>query len=321
MLELEERHSKLLETLTRNCRANVNAIARQTGLSRTTVKKRLKRLEKEYGLKYVLSINRHKLGISFNVLIKAKLKKEVPEKELRSVLSKSYIPQFAALTKGDFDLVIFASALDSDEFDEWDVGVRKELNNYIESWDVLTVLKERYGFFPPSQNLLAKARLKPMEKEILGILNKDVRTPIKDIASQLKMSSPLVKYHLKKLEKSKLFEFRLVFTEKVEPDKLIIFTRAFVPKGFTEINHNFRNFMIGNIRNLCYFARLTGDSDLCTIGSFDNMDKLYDFQGKYKKSTEKMAKSHSSAIILKTIIGDLRINPFESEEKYAMPAY
>lgn len=106
-MEASEADMRLLTALSMNARASFSTIGRVAGLSPSAAYARVKKLEKQYGIKYTAEIDLDKLGyITYLILIK--FQTEIPSTEsLKAAVEKDPRIQLALLTKGEYDLIIF----------------------------------------------------------------------------------------------------------------------------------------------------------------------------------------------------------------------
>ena len=96
----------LLMALSMNSRMPVPRMAELAGLNEQTAYYKLKALEEKLGIKYLLEIDVEKLGyLRYLILIKFDDEKPTRE-EIEEAIRDEYNIQFAAMTKGDYDVVM-----------------------------------------------------------------------------------------------------------------------------------------------------------------------------------------------------------------------
>ena len=147
--DVDEIDKKILMILSMNARATMPFIAKMTGLSTSAAEYRVKKLEEKFGIKYILELDARKLGYTTYLLL-AKFEENIPPlSELQELLSKDLKIQFAALVKGNFDLVAFV--LDEDAVNTVDnfyiYLVKGSLSKYIARWDIIP-FGQTYSFVP-----------------------------------------------------------------------------------------------------------------------------------------------------------------------------
>src|SRR3989344_5113586 len=212
-MELKEQDFKIISYLYHNDREPVSKIAKSCKLTRDQVEYKLnKYISSGLIVKFHTIFNYKKLGYDCYAIILIKANHEsLKELELTLEKNKNLISYGKAF--GKYDLYI--NSIFKDE---------KELSNYIS--DLITkynisdyiVVKPYFGEFYPLKFFKAtdknnfplvnefetKVKLDEKEKLILKALEKDGRMKIIDIAKETKMSSELILYKLKKLQKEKV---------------------------------------------------------------------------------------------------------------------
>ncbi len=103
----QEVDSQILTILSMNARASVSFIAKKTGLTRSVVETKMNHFEEQLGLQYLLELDVTKLGFR-SYLVLAKFEGESPSPELlQELIRKEPHIQYAALLKGDYDLMMY----------------------------------------------------------------------------------------------------------------------------------------------------------------------------------------------------------------------
>lgn len=121
MVRIDETDLTVIRALKKNARMSVQKIARETGLAKATVHRRIRKLEKSKVIRgYTVVLNREQLGkdVIAYVLIRT-----APAADynvmLESVKNRDEVEDIAAIA-GDFDVLIKVSAKNV-----------KELNNFV----------------------------------------------------------------------------------------------------------------------------------------------------------------------------------------------
>ncbi len=148
--ELLEVDKQVLTMLSMNARMPISLIAKRAGLSRSEANTKIKNFEKRYGMRYILETDVKRFGL-LPYLIFVKFDKEQPPVDvIKKLLQDEPKVQFAAMTKGDYDLVIYW--LDSGDpisasGDAWKIEASPLLKGYGARWDVL-YFGQAYSFVP-----------------------------------------------------------------------------------------------------------------------------------------------------------------------------
>jgi DNA-binding Lrp family transcriptional regulator len=99
--------SKILTILSMNGRATLDFIGKHVGLSKHPTYRRIKRLEENYGIKYIAEIDVSKFGY-LGYMAFVKFRDKVPDLHLiRKALENEPRVQLVLLTNGEYDLVIY----------------------------------------------------------------------------------------------------------------------------------------------------------------------------------------------------------------------
>ncbi len=97
----------LLTVLSMNSRLSAPKIAKIVGINEQAVYSRIKALEKKFGLKYILEVNLERLGYAPYLLL-IKFRGNAPTThELEKAFGSDPRIQFAATTKGNYDLIAY----------------------------------------------------------------------------------------------------------------------------------------------------------------------------------------------------------------------
>ncbi len=171
----------LLRALSMNGRISMSVLGKMIGLKETAVSLQVKKLEKRYGIKYLAEIDVTKFGYT-QFLVTVKFLGDSPKIEvLREILSKDARVQLGLMTKGDFNLVIYALAKDSAEINTVVARLREKIN-YRSIW-ITSPLQEGYGFVPlrPEFLDLLKDKLLTREYAILKELTDNGKIDFSEI--------------------------------------------------------------------------------------------------------------------------------------------
>lgn len=148
--DFDEIDKKLLTILSMNGRADLAYWARRMGVSEQLAYYKVKQLERRLGIRYLAEINVEKLGY-LKIFIMVKFTKKIPKKEeITEALKAEPRVQLAFLTKGDYDLMIYALVKNISGWETIDtiVKLRKGLLiRYPARW-YATVFYEHFGFVP-----------------------------------------------------------------------------------------------------------------------------------------------------------------------------
>lgn len=148
-VKIKDTDLKLLMALSMNARMPVSKLAKLVGLNKQTTYYRIKSLEKQFNLKYLLEIDIEKLGYTQYIIL-IKFEEDIPTiEELENAFKYEPKIQFAAITKGEYDVVIHIVAEDSFIAYNDLVALRSKssLYNYKAYW-YLIHFAQTYSFMP-----------------------------------------------------------------------------------------------------------------------------------------------------------------------------
>ena len=218
--DVDEIDKKILMILSMNARATMPFIAKMTGLSASAAEYRVKNLEKRFGIKYILEVDTEKLGYTSYLLLAKFEETEPPIGDLRDILGKDFKIQFAALVKGDFDLLAFL--LDEDAVHTVDnfytYLVNSNLSKYIAKWDIVP-FGQVYSFVPLRDEFIehilnvkeqtkldSSGKLKLRNRELIAFkeLNFNSNAKFSDIDIKHKLNKGTSQYAYQQLKSKEL---------------------------------------------------------------------------------------------------------------------
>ncbi|MGC9037841.1 MAG: Lrp/AsnC family transcriptional regulator, partial [Candidatus Micrarchaeia archaeon] len=139
----------ILEILSTDARTPIKKIANELGLTEAQIRTRIANLEKRYGIKYTIEIAPRPFGY-FRYVTLVKFIDAMPKiEEIRRVLQAEPTVQFAALLKGDYDLLIYMFAENTHTLENkiYDIRSSPAFAPYKADWYV-TYITYAYGFVP-----------------------------------------------------------------------------------------------------------------------------------------------------------------------------
>lgn len=175
---------KFLKILSMNARADLSHLGKKyLKLKPAAVFYRVKQIEQKYNIKYISEINTEKLGFR-EFLISVKFVSDRPKTdELKKVISAEPMIQLAAMTKGDFDVVLYALARTTEELKDVLIRLRTgPLGKYDSIWNGLPIYKS-FGFIPLKNEFIEalKGSLLVREYAVLKELNNNSTMDFREI--------------------------------------------------------------------------------------------------------------------------------------------
>ncbi|MGC9190716.1 MAG: winged helix-turn-helix transcriptional regulator [Candidatus Micrarchaeia archaeon] len=316
---------KIIRMLSKDSRATISEISKNAGIPRSQVKQRIERLEKEFGIRYVLELNERMLGFSSPHLIMAKFDKKPSKEYLKELLGKSYIPQYAALVSGDYDLLVYANASSSSDYALWDKGMQIALSEYGIQWRTSEVVHRQLGFFPLRNELLQRAALKEQEKAALLEINSNSRISANELAKKLGIAPSNIDYIVSKLEKDGIILSYTIAMNKPDWATIMTFFSKYMPKANYERHsmHARMAFMSDDqypiIDRYVLTSPMIGSYDFFTIGVFDSKESAMVHDIQYHKALFKEDNIEMKiGTIEEQLIGTLPLRSVGTKESYKL---
>ena len=147
----------ILMSLSMNSRMPVPRIAKLAGINEQTAYARIKSLERRFGIRYILEIDTAALGFT-TYLILVKFDGGVPPvEEMKKAFSSEPRVQFAAITKGEYDVLAYLLDEDSVKAEDnlWKIMSETSLSRYNARWHMVP-FGQVYSFVPLRQEFVDK---------------------------------------------------------------------------------------------------------------------------------------------------------------------
>lgn len=309
-MEFDRLSLQILRALSLDSRKSANALAKELGVSPKTVDVRLKQLERELRLAYVPELDERRLGLAHAYLIKVKLRKQPGEEMVRKLLERDAVPQFAAFTKGDFDLFIYAVAGSNIEYRRWDSFFRQQLSEYVKEWVSASVLGRRYGFFPLKNGAIEASDLEDIKRRVLGLLAANARISLKEVAEKLGTPVSSAQYHLEQVLRAPFLR-RCTAIMRSPPKR--VFDLTFINHNFTEeykrLNLAGRKMLLAEedewMKRLLFVISCAGVADSCIGTAFETEEERKSFHAKFKKLLTPIVSKFESATVSRVLVGNL----------------
>ncbi len=316
---------KIIRFLSEDARISVSDLSKKVGVSRVTAIKKLKHVEKTFDIRYTLELNEAKLGIDNPHLVMIKFGKKPDYDKIAEILAKSYVPQVAVATKGDYDMIIYAVTPISREYANWDKAMQIALSKYGATWQSSWAVHKQLGYFPVRNELIDQLAIKEKYKNLLKVLNENSRATFQEISKKLGIHFNTVAYTFEKMIKSGYIERATI---SMAPPKGIVFMSFFSKysprEGYEESSALARKAFLNDDRfslvsRYLVCAPLVGSYDFFTLGAFDSYDSALKHDINYHKSVlEKHKVEVKFAYLDKVILGRLPIRSIDAQNEYKL---
>jgi len=322
-MEIDALSRDILQAMSENCRRSLSSLAKELHTSPKTLKKKLAKLEEEYGIKYTLELDESALGLNATYFVKINFSNPPSEKKLRRVLKKYPEIQFAALTKGDFDLLIYAVARTPLDFARWSNSFRQSMWQNLESWEAGVTTGFWFGFFILGEEVTEHMKLKHVERVILRELIRNARIPLSELARKADVPLSTAQYHLKKILSSKAVKrATLVMTR---PPLMVHYIGLYeykMTEDFLRRDTGVREVLTSEVgyepmNQLMLAFNVAGAAfDDVLFYSLNSLDEAYEYQKELRNRFGDELKSNPSAFVLNVLKGNLPCRKLAVKDNY-----
>ncbi len=314
---------KTIRLLSENSRISNTEIAGKLGVTRQAIAKRLKKLEREFGIDYTLELNEEALGLVYPHIIMVKFEEKPDYESVKELFQRSHIPQFVAALKGGYDLFIYANSASRNEYAHWDKGMQVLLSNYKASWYSSEIAYNQLGFFPIRNEIIDRLNIDAKYKEIIKLLNTNSRASFRDMSKKLDMHFNILIYNFKKLLETKYIR-RFTIVEKPVANTVMMyyFAKLTLTDLFEQCAANARKALIYDdqyplVSRYSFCSQLIGSGDYFVLGVFDDRKIGYDKGVLYYKnamSTQKIKMSYG--VIDRILVGRVPLRSMDNKKEY-----
>ncbi|MDE1860190.1 MAG: Lrp/AsnC family transcriptional regulator [Candidatus Micrarchaeota archaeon] len=315
---------KMMRFISEDSRISILELSKKLGVSRRTARERLLKAEREFGIRYTVAFSETALQLSNPHIILVKFIKKPDWDEVARLLSSSYIPQIAAVVKGDYDMFIYANAITSKEYVHWDKGMQILLSKYGVAWHPSNVAHKQLGFFPLRNEILDRLAIDENYKKMLKLLNINSRITFSEISKRIGMHFNTVAYNFKKLVESGYIRRFTISLEQPRDLALIsTFSKYILSEGFEDDATVIRKVYTSSgteypiISRYLLCTQLVGSYDSFVMGIFDNYNTAYKQAVVQYKSVMKRHKTKvECGQVQKVLLGRLPIRSIDTKKEY-----
>ena len=308
----DEIDRNLFRLLCMDSRMSGKQMAKRLGISEVTLRTRKRRLEERFGIRYTIEIDPKVLP--FRSIIAAKLKHRPDKEKLISLLRRSLIPQFAAICDGEFNLLLYTTAVSHIEYMQWQYAFRTAYEDELIFWKPSHILLERFGIFPLRDELIASLPLEEPEPQILAALCEDSTVSLLEIARRTGLPLSTVQYHFKKMVKGDLIRrFTAVMQNPPRYNFIATFMTFTYGKKYQEHSKKVRHIVMSEkdckpLNRYLSVAELDGVYDAFQLTAFEDASEGYGHIGMLEQLCE--GTMHASNSLMSEVVFGLP--PFRS---------
>ena len=330
---------RILTILSMNGRAPLDLIGKKVGLTKHPIFRRIKKLEKEYGIRYKIEVDVEKLGyVRFFILIKF-LDKIPNNEEITDAIKQEARIQFGAvLTGGNYNLILYALAEDNLKMELLRSNLMRKtiLSRYpLELY--ITPFYEYQGFIPlrpefienlrnrltpAKEDILFEEKRQPTEKKkqtlfrefaVLKELTDSGDTPFLDIDKKYGFDKGRSQYSYYKLKKDGIIKRTTISMKALQIKYIaILFLRVFYTEKFYKHRKPLLQSLIKPSKNVSNRYVLAGDIG-APFGALFALPVFEDGElDKTLKSLSIIGSDLKVGIVTKILVGELCFRRFDN---------
>lgn len=314
----QELKKKVLRLLSVDARISMQELANRLGTTKANAYGIFNEVLNEYGMHFVPEISIDKLW-KWEFIKKARLRtkrgiiaeaeeelpltgfneymifvkffgKQPSEDEIMKAFGNSYVPQFAARTKGEYDLMIYAVARSYEDAIQFTDSLNRSLGKY-EMLSYTDRIWSCFGFFPVSNKLIEEFDIFDTYKNLLFGLNGSGRNTFTEIGKRFNQGPAQMLYAYDRLAKTEILRRVTYFESKPKNAfNAIAMIRIRNIKGFEEALNNWYMKLVKeyekNENECVYMCDIANPKGMMVLGSFHSKENLNRFFSRIKSSVK-----------------------------------
>jgi DNA-binding Lrp family transcriptional regulator len=214
----------LLRELSENSRSSVTQLAKKLKCSRNTIISNIKWLEKEFGIRYIVQLDKEAIGLIQNQMLTIRFDKKPKPLDIEDIFKNDHFVQLILETEGDFDLIMVrkvpATSVDGggEKYVHWGIKTLIQLLPYGPKIDPTMPVLTHIGYTPLLTDTidkldLTKFGMDELDKRIIMALNENSRLNYRAISKKLGVDVGTVRYRMRILtNRSIIRRFTIVLT-------------------------------------------------------------------------------------------------------------
>ncbi len=193
----------ILRELSVNARASLSHLAKTADCSVVTANRLVERLIKKFDVRFTLEIDFDKLGFAERHIIYIKFEKKPPEDFLVNLFKSDPVAHDVYLTKGAFNLLIFAAADTPTNYIKWETDLASNLSDYVPALRPSEFISNLLGYMPLDSTFVnaikVDAKIDKTDRAILKLLDENSRIGYRDIGKSLDIKEATIRYRVFRL--------------------------------------------------------------------------------------------------------------------------
>lgn len=239
--------------------------------------------------------------------------KEPKNEEIIKAMGNSYIPQFAARMKGDYDLMIYAIARSYEDAIQFVDSLSSNLSKY-PMLTYTTRTWSSFGFFPLNKKLIEQFDIFDTYKNLLIGLSNTGRSTFTEIGKEFNQGAAQMLYAYDRLVRTEIVRRMTYFEAKPNNSVyMAILLKIQNPKSFDECKCTWFKKLLKkyeNEENECVFmCDMPSPKSMLVIASLSNNKKAESFLSGIRSSLKSVEMTKMR--ISKVLYGNLGIRDFD----------
>lgn len=203
--QLSNRERIMLKELSADARTSLTSLAKSSGCSVVTATRILEKLTQRLDVRFTLEVDMDRLGLSDRHILSVKFERMPDEKFLTELFSKDIYAHDVYLTKGDFDLLIFAATDTPINYTLWETDLAANLSDYLADLRPSEFVFPQLGFVPLNESFVdfirGEIKTDAYDKAILRLLNQNCRMGYREMSERIGIKEDTIRYRLFRLLK------------------------------------------------------------------------------------------------------------------------
>jgi DNA-binding Lrp family transcriptional regulator len=195
----------ILRELSNDARVSLTNLAKVSGCSVVTAAKLVERLASRLDMRFTLEIDMDRLGFPERHILILKFKKRPDDAFLQDFFKDDRYAQDVYITKGDFDLLVFAAADTPINYIKWETDLAANLSDYAPELQPSEFVFPQLGYVPLNDTftdfISKEMRADKKDKLILKTLNQNARMGYRELGKLTGINEDTIRYRVFKLVK------------------------------------------------------------------------------------------------------------------------
>lgn len=200
---LTDRERRILLELSSDARSSLSKLAKSAQCSVVTAKRLMDRLVERHDIRFTLEVDMDRLGLSDRHILTVKFEHMPDEEFLRNLFEKDAYAQDVYITRGGFDLLIFAAADTPINYTLWETDLAANLSEYMPDLRPSEFVFPQLGYVPLNDSFVdfirEELKTDKHDKQILKLLNRNCRMGYREMAQAIGMKEDTIRYRLFRL--------------------------------------------------------------------------------------------------------------------------